>query len=330
MSLAPIRIVGAGGIGCTVAAILAQVGTPVELVEANPEKVAWGQRHGVEIVGRSAIRIPIHTFDDWQPRPNDRIILTTKCYDNAAVLNRIGDTPVELLPIQNGFDPILDAQPHAYEGIASFVSECDPDRLVTRITRPGELHLGPRRGTAAASELVQTVVRAFSPEKSLRIVTVSEILPYKYSKLMYNAAIAPLAAAAGMDNGELLTVPTARRLFFALLQENYRILANAGLRLERIGPFHPKTVARILRQRWLARMMAGLFAPSLRGTYCSMANDLPRGKTEMPYYNEHLIRLADTTPCPLNRGVVSLLDRIQRERLPVGRHHLESLLPLLG
>jgi 2-dehydropantoate 2-reductase len=38
---------------------------------------------------------------------------------------------------------------------------------------------------------------------------------------MYNTAISPLAASAGVDNAQLLIDPLAQHLFFALLRENY-------------------------------------------------------------------------------------------------------------
>src|SRR5262249_58592738 len=85
----------------------------------------------------------------------------------------------------------------------------------------------------------------------IQLKTVSDILPYKYTKLMYNAAISPLAAAAGLDNGELLWIPKARELFFSLLRENYAILHDTGIPLGKIGPFHPDTVALILRSNTL-------------------------------------------------------------------------------
>jgi len=80
-------------------------------------------------------------------------------------------------------------------------------------------------------------------------VLVSNILPIKYTKLMYNAAISPLAASAGLDNGQLLRVSAARRLFFELLLENYTILHDAQICLGTIGPFHPDRVAEILAAR---------------------------------------------------------------------------------
>ena len=46
---------------------------------------------------------------------------------------------------------------------------------------------------------------------------------------MYNSAISPLAASAGVDNAELLTDPLAKHLFFGLLLENYAVLRHADL-----------------------------------------------------------------------------------------------------
>jgi 2-dehydropantoate 2-reductase len=308
----PLTIVGAGGIGCAVGYALAEA-TSLVLVDANSAKVHWGNCHGLALDQRPARSATFVHFDDWQPEPRSTVLLCTKCYDNAAVLTRLPDGVV-LVPIQNGFDAALQPSADDIEGIASFVSECTPDQTHIRLTRRGDLHLGPRGGgSAAARERVRWLV-ALLRGAPFRVRPVADILPYKYAKLMYNAAISPVAAAAGIDNGQLLTVPAARRLFFALLQENYAILAGAGIDLARIGPLHPRTVARILRWRWLARLLAVLFTPGLRGTYCSMSGDLPRGRTEIDYYNGHLVELAGDRPCPLNRRMVELVKQMERER----------------
>src|SRR5262249_43660388 len=249
------------------------------------------------------------------------VLLCTKCYDNAAVLARL-PANVALIPIQNGFDPALDAQGHACEGIASFVSECLAGRTHTRITRAGKLHLGRRRAGAEVACGLADVLRR---NNLFRLEVVADILPYKYTKLMYNAAISPLAAAAGLDNGQLLSVPVARRLFFQMLRENYVILHGAGIPLAKIGPFHPDTVQWILRHRLAARSLAWAFHPSLRGTYCSMSGDRPKGATEIDNYNGHLIALAGDRPCPLNRRVHELVKKMERERIAPGLRVLDEL-----
>ncbi len=265
-------------------------------------------------------------FADWLPLPGETILLCTKCYDNGAVLARLPD-PVTLIPIQNGFDPRLEGRGGHVEGIASFISECFPGQTRTRITRNGKLHLGRRSGQAASDddarlgELAARLARA----TPFRIEVVPDILPYKYTKLMYNAAISPLAAAAGLDNGQLLRWPRLRQLFFDLLRENYSILRGAGVPLGKVGPLHPHTVARILAIPLLANSLAWAFYPTLRKTYCSMSGDLPKGRTEIDYYNRHLIDLAGNRPCPLNRRVYDLVRHMETQRVLPGPAALTEL-----
>jgi 2-dehydropantoate 2-reductase len=326
----PLYVVGAGGIGCVVGYALHAAGMQVVFVEKNRKKVevARRRREPVQIRDRSGNPVGscaaefLH-FNEWEPKAGSWVVLCTKCYDNAAVLERL-TVPVRLLPIQNGFDPQLAAHGHESEGIASFVSECLPDESVTRITRSGELHLmnpslergGKEEDGSLLSPPSLSGKGAGGLGHFIRVKLVPRIEPIKYAKLMYNAAISPLAAAAGIDNGRLLSVPAARRLFFGLLQENYRILTAAGIELGKVGPFHPRTVAWILRRRWLAGLMARGFEPSLRDTYCSMAGEIEKGRTEIDNYNGHLIRLAEQagSPCRLNRAVYDLVARMTRDR----------------
>jgi 2-dehydropantoate 2-reductase len=327
-----VHIVGAGGIGCAVGYGLCSSGLSVLFVDADAAKIDWGWRHGVAVDDLPPRPADFVAFDDWQPPADAVILLCTKCYDNAAVLERI-PVSATLIPIQNGFDPLLHARGHAVEGIASFVSECLPHRTHTRITRAGRLHFGYRLSATKSSyrpdptASPSSLALAFGSRlnRKIPVEMVKDILPYKYTKLMYNAAISPLASAAGIDNGQLLWVPRARALFFDLLRENYAILQRAGIALGKIGPFHPSTVAAILRRPWLAHSLAWAFYPSLRGTYCSMSGDLPAGRTEIDYYNGHLLELAGDTPCPLNRRVYDLVKRMERERIAPQLSNLGSL-----
>jgi 2-dehydropantoate 2-reductase len=324
----PLHVVGAGGIGCAVAAALREAGAAVTLVDADPVKVAWARMHGLRVDRRPPQPIDCTTFTDWTPPAHGLVILCTKCYDNDTVLARL-PASVILLPIQNGFDPALERRFSGLEGIASFVSECHPHQTHTRITRRGRLHLGARgngSGAIGHPTVLAELIRLLSATPLFRLTPVPDILPYKYTKLMYNAAISPLAAAAGLDNGQLLSVPRARRLFFALLAENHGILHGARVPLGKIGPFHPTTVAHILRRTWIAHSLAWAFYPTLRKTYCSMSGDLPAGRTEIDYYNRHLIELAGSAPCPLNRRIYGLVKRMERGRETPRLEVLEELL----
>ncbi len=323
-----VHVVGAGGIGCAVGYALRAAGVPVVFVDANPRKVEAGRRDGVTVEGRPSFSAEFVPFAEWEPPAEATVLLCTKCYDNAEVLSKL-PLGIALIPIQNGFDSRLHEYGHHDEGIASFVSECDRDRPHTRITRPGELHFGWRANQRPSQPESRTepTLRVLAETDLFAVHAVGDIEPFKYAKLMYNAAISPIAAAAGIDNGQLLSIPTARGLFFALIEENHRILSTAGVPLGKVGPFRPATVAWILRRKWLAGLMAKGFEPSLRGTYCSMAGDIERGRTEIDNYNGHLIRLADAhgIPHPLNRAVYDLVTRMTRERIAPHVGVLEGL-----
>ena len=189
-------VVGAGGIGCALGYALRAGGIDVTFVEADPAKVRWGRSHGVGLDGQPLLPAKFVDFVGWQPPQEGVILLCTKCYDNKAVLNRLPPT-VTVIPVQNGFDPDL-IERSQVEGIASFVSECFPQKTHTRITRGGSLHIGHsalsehRRASTAVESLIEVLRR----HGRFRVRKVVEILPYKYAKLMYNSAISPLAAAA--------------------------------------------------------------------------------------------------------------------------------------
>lgn len=319
------HVVGAGGIGAVLAWSLARAGWDVTLVERRPDKLAAGQAEGLEVAGQAPLKLPFVGFDDWRPPADAAILLCTKTFDNPAVLARLESTR-HLVPVQNGYDTLLDGHDFAGEGIASFVSECERERPVTRITRPGSLHIGARRAASAEERAeLAGLAEAFKQGGLFEVEPVEDVRPFKAAKLMYNSAISPLAAAAGVDNAALLTDALAKRLFFGLLLENHAVLRHAGQALAKIGPFHPDKVARILKTPGLPELMAIFFRPSLRGTYCSMAPDIGRGETEIEAYNGHLVRLAGNFPCPLNRAAVRMIERITREGLAPRRGHLDDM-----
>ncbi|MGD8554270.1 MAG: ketopantoate reductase C-terminal domain-containing protein [Anaerolineales bacterium] len=325
-SATSVTIVGAGGIGCALGHALLSAGMEVTLVETDDGKLAWGREHGIAVDHQPAQPAIFERFDQWHPEPEDLVLLCTKCYDNQAVLDRVPDG-LKLIPVQNGFDAQLAGRVEI-EGIASFVTECIPGRTHTRITRPGDLHIGfsAARQHGKIPNRVEQAIAALEEYGRFSVQRVPEVLPYKNTKLLYNAAISPLAAVAGLDNGELLTLPKARKLFFGLIAENYRILKLSGSPLAKIGPFHPDTVAVLLRLPLVARMLAFPFSRTLKGTYCSMAGDLPNGPTELDNYNGYLLNLAGDRQVPLNRQVYALAKHVEENGLQPGISWLDELL----
>lgn len=320
-----IFVLGAGGIGCALGHALRAGGVGVTFVDTDGQKVDWGRRHGVGLDGRPSLPAEFVHFADWRPQPDGIFLLCTKCYDNKTVLSRLPATG-EVIPVQNGFDRDL-MQRSSIEGIASFVSECHPHRPHTRITRPGGLHIGywGANHQRALPDRVDRFIGVLEQLGGFEVKRVPDVLPYKYAKLMYNAAISPLAAVAGLDNGELLTYRRARGLFFTLLRENYGILKGARVVMGKVGPFHPDTVDRILRWPLVARALAWPFSRTLRRTYCSMSGDIPKGRTEIDNFNGHLIELAGGHACDLNRTVYALVKRMEQQRQAPAMHWLDEI-----
>ena len=320
-----VHVIGAGGIGTSLAFCLARGGWAVTAVEVNAAKVNAGKDEGIFLNGAREKGVRLVPFEGWIAPQGVPILLCTKTYDNPAVLARVPDRSL-LIPVQNGFDPVLEGSEHQFEGIAAFVARGEPGRPVATITRPGKLYLGGRRRLdLAGRKVLGSLAAGLSAGGCKGVKVVRAILPYKTSKLMYNAAISPLAAAAGLDNEGLLRDPLAQRLFFALLRENYAILRRSGAALAQIGPFPPAVVDRILSFDPLARALAHLFRPGLRGTYCSMAPDMRTGRTEIGAYNGYLRRLARETECPINTAVLKMMSAIVEKGLNPRRELLVQL-----
>jgi 2-dehydropantoate 2-reductase len=322
MSSYPIHIIGAGGIGVALGFSLARNGCDVNMIESQADKVAYGNKNGLIVEGYDAIKVPFISFENWAATNDALTLLCTKTFDNTNVLKKIVNKQ-KIIPVQNGYDISLDNNSHFGEGIASFVSECERDRPVTRITRDGEFHLGPRRAVNQDEKGVLLELSSMLSDNPLfKVELVDDVLPYKATKLMYNAAISPLAASAGVDNATLLSDALAKRYFFKLILENYAILKNAKKPMATIGPFHPDTVSKILKTPGLPEIMAIFFKPSLRGTYCSMAPDMGSAHTEINAYNGYLVELAGDVPCPYNRAAVKMVNTITEQRLSPDYSHL--------
>jgi 2-dehydropantoate 2-reductase len=318
-------VIGTGGVGVVLGGALAKGGWDVTMVDVNEAKVESGRRDGIEVNGIGQQNLNFTSFAQWTQPGEAILLLCTKTYDNPTVLARISRRDL-LVPIQNGFDPVLNGSNHPFEGIASFVSKCEPNRPSATITRKGTLYLGGRRTlTNREREVLDNLATGLRAGGWKRVRIVDSIGAYKSAKLLYNAAISPLAAAAGMDNEALLADSVAQRLFFALLRENYAILRLSGTRLARIGPFHPAVVDRILSVPILPQILALLFRPGLRGTYCSMTPDMGTGRTEIAAYNGHLKTLAREMACPINTAVLELMNKMNDEKRSPSRDVLSEL-----
>jgi 2-dehydropantoate 2-reductase len=57
-----------------------------------------------------------------------------------------------------------------------------------------------------------------------------------------------------------------------------------------------------------------------------MSGDIPKGRTEIDYFNGHLIELAGNRDIPLNRLAYDLVKRMAKERATPAPQRLDELL----
>ena len=57
-----------------------------------------------------------------------------------------------------------------------------------------------------------------------------------------------------------------------------------------------------------------------------MSRDIPTGRTEIEYFNGHLIELAGDREIPLNRRAYALVRRMEQQRATPAPHWLDELL----
>lgn len=320
-----IHVVGAGAVGCTVGHALARGGAPVVFVERSSVKIDQLRQKGVRAGGPRALPAASLSFDDWRPEPGAVVLLCTKSYDNAAVLERLPER-VRLVPLQNGFDPILDAAfPDRVEGIVGFASECRPHRTHAHLTHRGPLYLGIHGQATSPLRDLATTLAGWLRQIRFPVTFTDDVRPFKHAKLATDAALCPLAGIGGLENAQVLWQPLARELFFDLLRENHAILKRAGVALGQVGLLGPATMAAALARPWLHRPLAWLLARSLRGASRSMADDLPGGRTEIDHVNGHLVRLAGESACPLNRVLLAFVGRMIGRHLPPSLDRLAEL-----
>jgi len=321
------HVIGAGGIGLAIATCLYKAGKQVLLIEKNLEKIDFCKAHGA-ILDNQSYPINIEPFENWAPRPKVVNILCVKCYNNDEILKKTNLQDL-LFPIQNGFDELLTSRTLLGEGIASFISECNPKKTIATITRKGKLHLGPTQPWANMAFLFQ--LKTDLQQGGINAHLVEWSLPYKNTKLMYNAAISPLTSAGGLENAALLKPGKLRTLFFQFLLENHAILKASNQPMGTIGPFHPDKVAWLLNHKWVGESMAPFFRPSLKKTYCSMFHDVIRGATEIENYNGYLSRLAQNSksPSPLNDLSLKIITQMASERSTGNYHWLNAILDAL-
>ena len=329
-----VAIIGPGAIGCCLAVRLALApgGPKVTLIDHRPDRAARLSARPIRIhapdvarpacpavstcaefatagqvedptgrAGRATAtleaRIPVRTAPD---APVDLVLLATKAYAARAAAGAaaawVGAAPVVCL--QNGLgvaQEVAAALPGAavitavsYQA-ATLVAEGEVHHAANLMTHFGYEGRGPDAAVRAAAELFERA--------GLPAAVEADMMPCVWGKLIVNAAINPVAALAGVTNGEVALRPTLRALAAALADEGEAAARAAGAAI----PYSSAAEAAMETARQTA------------GNRCSMLQDLEAGRpTEIDYLNGAIVRIAEAhgAAAPANRAIAALIRQV--------------------
>lgn len=302
-------IIGAGAVGSHIAASL-RGGLPLVVVDrAEHVRAAFAAR-GIEAVP------PLEHADsstDSCPgffRNGDVVVLATSAAVavSAALLVPMW---VPIVCIANGLTPELTAMRNGSitYGVVEFaVSVSSPGRAVR--TRNGCLTLQ----RCSEGGVTAWLAAAFDPRMQLVRLT-DDIDAYRYSKLMLNASLDPVAAIIGGPIGDVFRRRESFRAFRVLLDEALHVAHAAGWRLGAIQGFRPESLSRVFATPFVRAIAAYAAAWQARTVSSTLAREIGRGELGEA---EHLCGAIATAgarvgvPTPAHERAMDVLRRISR------------------
>nr|WP_255428047.1 ketopantoate reductase family protein [Ramlibacter cellulosilyticus] len=330
-----IAIVGAGAIGCRIAAHLAQHGIRTTLFDGWREHVQALQAGGLvlEAADGSEQRFAVaaHGYDDAAPAAAfDVVLLAVRSDDTEAVLplvRKLLDDQGCVVSCQNGLNEDLIAAAVGAERTLGcsliFGARLAGPGRVRVLPGPDQLRTGEYAG--GDSPRLRRLVELFGTCGTSSAT--ANLLGYRWMKLVLNSTGNPLLLLTGLDAHGLHADADARRVIIGLTQE---ILATA-----RDSGVEPEPVLGVPADQWLAdgAPRAQVLHQALRahgetlGTRrLSMVADFEsRGRTEVDHLTGYVVRKARSLgrPVPWNERVWALVKDMELGRRQAGRDVLE-------
>lgn len=295
-------VIGAGGIGGYLGALLARGGADVLLVARDAHLEALRSRGLTlesQLFGTFTVRPPA-TGEAGNSGPVDLVLFCVKTYDLAAAAHQhrglVGPETV-VIPVQNGIDvaehlgAILGTD--RILGGLTYVagSLLEPGRVQQRGTAR-ELVFGELSGQLSGrAEEVAEFLAAHGVPVDLR----SDITQVLWQKFVVICATAGVLAVTRLPLGPVLACPEAAELMRGVMEEVAAVARRRGVKLDATVV---ETLLRFLRQT---------MAPGVRS---SQLTDLEAGRPlELEFLNGAAVRLGRESgvPTPLNYALYAAL-----------------------
>ena len=315
-------IYGAGAIGGMVGGHLARVGNDVILI-GRPDHVNAIRQHGLRFVtpnGTHTLRLPAVTAPDQIDfSPDDVVLLCVKSQNTDEALRELRavaeDVPIFCL--QNGVrneEIATQYFPRVYGvrvfAVGVFLTDGE---IIARRDPPGYLIMG--RYPEGTDDLVETMATNLRTAGFFVLVT-SDVMPYKWGKLVFNLANAISAITNVMRDDDYIAK--------AAQQEAQEILARAGIRW---------VSAEELALEWPESTLqphSSLDIEAQGSTWQSLARR--QGTIETDFLNGEIVRLAKQLgrQAPVNETLLRISQQMAAKRELPGKYTLNELRRLSG
>lgn len=342
-------IVGAGGVGCVLAARLERAAPgSVTLIDTWPEHVRAIHEDGltVDYPGEQVLVWPrtvlVEELNSLADRP-DLVVLAVKAYDTASTLEKVvahlGDAPV--LSLQNSINEeqiaVIVGEDRTIGGICLYDGSLTAPGHGRQTMAHGKIVIGELDGvTKPRTERAAAFLRASTP-----VGITENIWGELWTKLIRNVMVNAMAAVTDLGMGELVLVQGVDRICIGLGSEAVKVavalehhLQTADLfdcpysypanwYLHRVGSEQRNKLEESFHESWVPH-------PTV---YPSMLQDVRKGRrTEVEQLNGYVVEKAgDPAQTPLNAAVTKLvLECSTTGQFPERNRVVDTLLPLVA
>ncbi len=326
-----ITVVGAGGIGGTVAAFLAAAGEKVTLVDKSVPHMEAIRARGLlvdGIFGEQRPAVDRILFPQELQSPLDLVILAVKSQDTEEALAAIAPLLSEhgaIVSLQNGLNARSIAErvgsSRTVGGMVHMVADHIGPGHVTRFTE-GEFYIGALDGKL--SDHIQQIGTRLSRAVPTHIT--DNIWGYIWAKQIYSCL---LAATALVDapSSEMLRPEWAKRIFVALMGEAAEAALAEGIHLENYDRLDPKVML-VRNKQDLSNAFEMLPSGSAKGN-SGIWRDIKirHRKTETEFLTGEVARVGRKhgLPMTINSQVTQMVKEIEEGERPMSWDNLRSL-----
>jgi len=229
-----IGVVGPGAMGCLFAGYLARSGHEVTLFDRRESRAADIVRDGLHIETRDDVQqvTCAATTDPASLGQAELVLVCVKAYDTAEVARTLGGYLSEqgtVLTLQNGLGNVEALSEHVDAGRVFGGSTAEGATLLGT----GSVRHAGRGPTVIAPSVPENVevagkLAAVLAEAGFDATAERDLTHVLWSKLLVNAAINPLTALLGVQNGQLVEIPPARRLVKDVTREVTQVAVAEG------------------------------------------------------------------------------------------------------